>query len=295
MNLLLCKEFITGILFVFALSLVPLASLAASFDCSKELSRVEKTICQDKELSNLDDQLTVAYREALLNSTNQEIIKREQRRWIKVKRNRCHDTNCLRDAYTNRLKQLMNPNKGGGEITAINVGTTLRKTNLTSQDRQKWHEQLKWPTDCEEAFQSMANYAPDTGLKFYKLSDMSYLVQIQCYLGAYQPGYVFMLYHEDGSSSNSKLLHLKRYERDTSGKLSMYEETEVAGFPDFDFKRKTLKILSKSRGSGDCGSLVTYRFDSGEMAVVDARAQACYDDPKKKIIEPGRWERVAEP
>lgn len=31
---------------------------AASFDCSKASSDIEKAICTDQELSNLDDQLT---------------------------------------------------------------------------------------------------------------------------------------------------------------------------------------------------------------------------------------------
>jgi uncharacterized protein len=48
------------------------AAQAASFDCAKAQSKVEKIICADAELSKLDEDLATAYWLAIRNHTNVE-------------------------------------------------------------------------------------------------------------------------------------------------------------------------------------------------------------------------------
>lgn len=81
---------------------------AASFDCEKASSKVEKLICNSPEISKLDDGLAKTYQETLLK-VNEEKKKRlviEQRNWLKQSRNNCSDEACVKQAYTSRLEAL---------------------------------------------------------------------------------------------------------------------------------------------------------------------------------------------
>ena len=79
---------------------------SASFDCSKASSPVEKTICADKQLSDLDELLLLSYKKALVGSANATALKAEQQAWLKKERNVCADKACLTQAYTSRLATL---------------------------------------------------------------------------------------------------------------------------------------------------------------------------------------------
>lgn len=78
---------------------------AASFDCTKATTKVEKMICVDPELSNLDDELAKAYRNALKDESQAEAAKSAQKLWLK-ERNRCEDAACAKKAYATRLQNL---------------------------------------------------------------------------------------------------------------------------------------------------------------------------------------------
>jgi uncharacterized protein len=81
-------------------------TFAASFDCSKASTPIEKAICSYPELSGLDEQLASAYRAMALTTADQGQLKHEQRTWIAQVRNKCEDTNCLALAYQNRINEL---------------------------------------------------------------------------------------------------------------------------------------------------------------------------------------------
>jgi uncharacterized protein len=87
-----------------SLALVPSAQ-AASFDCSKATSMVEKTICSSKKISSLDEKLAAAYQQSLATGSNKELLKRQQREWL-IMRNTCGDGKCIEEAYLNRLRQI---------------------------------------------------------------------------------------------------------------------------------------------------------------------------------------------
>jgi uncharacterized protein len=84
----------------------PGVAAGASFDCSEARTGVEKTICADKELSDLDEELAKAYESVISSSDNADLVKREQKEWLRSVRDKCRDEACLKDAYTNRLAQL---------------------------------------------------------------------------------------------------------------------------------------------------------------------------------------------
>jgi uncharacterized protein len=95
---------------------------AASFDCKKAASWVEKTVCSNPELSKLDEQMAKAYHDALasLSPEGQQETKQYQKQWLKeisfIRDKRSSIANDktnnkvlvirLEGAYKKRIKQL---------------------------------------------------------------------------------------------------------------------------------------------------------------------------------------------
>lgn len=84
----------------------PLAS-AASFDCAKAASAVEKMVCANPELSRQDDYLNGSYQRALQRVGNQPALRAWQRTWLKSDAlNDCKTAECVKLAYGTRVKLL---------------------------------------------------------------------------------------------------------------------------------------------------------------------------------------------
>jgi uncharacterized protein len=98
------------------LAAAPLAR-AASFDCAKAKAAVEKMICSDAALSELDGRLASAYRRALGLASNPEPLKAGQRSWLTTERRKCADVACLKQAYQQRLTALEAAAPPGKEIS----------------------------------------------------------------------------------------------------------------------------------------------------------------------------------
>src|SRR5256885_1001942 len=86
---------------------------AASFDCAKAYSQVERLVCSDDNLSALDETMATAYKVAKSNSA--AFVKsgavlagvtRDQRTWL-VRRNECKDRMCVSEAYNTRLREFL--------------------------------------------------------------------------------------------------------------------------------------------------------------------------------------------
>lgn len=83
---------------------------AASFDCTKSKTRVEKMICVNADLSKLDEDLTAAYTNALKVDGAAVLIRQEQKQWMK-ERNACVDVACVKNAYLTRQALLTKSEK----------------------------------------------------------------------------------------------------------------------------------------------------------------------------------------
>jgi len=83
---------------------------SASFDCNKASSKVEHLICEEHELSILDEHLYIAYRNAK-KYEDPKRLKSEQREWMR-RRNFCTTIECLQKSYVARLKTLEDYAKG---------------------------------------------------------------------------------------------------------------------------------------------------------------------------------------
>lgn len=63
-----------------------LPASAASFDCAKASTEIEHAICDDPELSRLDEEIALAYDQLLPTSRYFEFIRDNQRAWLKKDR-----------------------------------------------------------------------------------------------------------------------------------------------------------------------------------------------------------------
>ncbi len=82
-------------------------SIAASFECNRAQSRVEKTICTNVELSVLDEHLARYYSAARSRlGRAADCMRTNQLQWLRSVRNACADVACLKKAYLERLSEL---------------------------------------------------------------------------------------------------------------------------------------------------------------------------------------------
>ncbi|MFB3884846.1 MAG: ankyrin repeat domain-containing protein [Thermodesulfobacteriota bacterium] len=79
---------------------------AASFDCRKARTKIEKLICSNDELSKLDESLSEVYLRALNRADIKQQTIESQRQWLKYERNLCQSAECVKHAYETRIKEL---------------------------------------------------------------------------------------------------------------------------------------------------------------------------------------------
>ncbi len=78
---------------------------AASFDCAKASTFVEKEICNNKRLSTLDEVLADNYKYMLAANIGEGAVKdlrQTQKQWLK-QRNSCKTSECIENAYLARI------------------------------------------------------------------------------------------------------------------------------------------------------------------------------------------------
>lgn len=79
---------------------------AASFDCSRAIGFVEKTICTDKELSKLDSLLDSSYQKVIDEADQPSQVHDDQKAWIKKTRSACKSIDCFKQTYKQRIEEL---------------------------------------------------------------------------------------------------------------------------------------------------------------------------------------------
>jgi uncharacterized protein len=92
---------------------------AQSFDCRKAQTRIEKVICSEAAIADLDEHLGRYYaagRAALEGAAS--CLQSDQAQWLTSTRDACQDAACLKTAYLNRL----------GELDPLQPGVTAIKT-----------------------------------------------------------------------------------------------------------------------------------------------------------------------
>ena len=97
---------ITSVLMICVLLYFPSLSWSASFNCSEAKGFIEKTICSDPALSQLDEELSNAYRNALDSANHPKSVITMQKTWIAKIRSTCTTTQCLENVYKKQITEL---------------------------------------------------------------------------------------------------------------------------------------------------------------------------------------------
>ena len=85
-------------------------AFSASFDCHKALQTDEKTICEDRILSEKDVQMATIFTliKGLLLMGGRGALVDEQEAWLASRRKCEADKSCLLQLYDQRIRELMN-------------------------------------------------------------------------------------------------------------------------------------------------------------------------------------------
>ncbi len=122
------------IVFLFLCIVLQTDVFAASFDCSKASSKVEKIICSDAELSSLDEKMQKVYKAKLENSINKYGIRAMQRDWLKIMRKNCSDSACIKQNYEAQIATL---EASSEEVFSANYKTNIENILTVKQPNSK--------------------------------------------------------------------------------------------------------------------------------------------------------------
>lgn len=98
-------------LFALLISIISISVYAdPSFNCAKASTNIEKMICADKYLGDLDGLLAQDYKGLFseqygFDAAGAKTTKAEQKQWL-TKRNACMNMDCVVDAYKSRIDEI---------------------------------------------------------------------------------------------------------------------------------------------------------------------------------------------
>lgn len=97
---------------------------AASFDCKKAKTKLEKLICETPELSRADDELGALFKQALkaVGKSSARGLREAQSLWLSRYRNDCADAACVLAAYQKRILELRATVKPSGRSGSYERG-----------------------------------------------------------------------------------------------------------------------------------------------------------------------------
>jgi len=199
-----------------------LPAQAASFDCSKAQSKIEKMVCADSGLSRLDEKIAKVYGEVLKKSSDETLLKKQQRGWLKA-RNQCKDISCLGDHYRGRLAELNEANVFKAEESYTLVmskddelcnhmlklfNQDLKQHGWRGDEYQEEHEEFKhvpWqPARFSSVIDGRVEYTDVEGALFDFNNDgvQDFVVRWQSSLSNARADYLLMLDRETAKHAN---------------------------------------------------------------------------------------------
>lgn len=145
--------------------LVSSIGFSASFDCKKAVSLSEMLICNDAELSRLDDELSVIYKQAKTRATDDVAFNQQTKAaWLWREKN-CQSKECLINWYANRKLILQKiaathpgssaaPTQDDVEAEMIrkceSLAELLNKTKNTNININELRAFVTWRATCAE-------------------------------------------------------------------------------------------------------------------------------------------------
>ena len=109
---------------------------AASFPCRHDQSSSEKLICQDPELSSLDDKLAALYIHAKDLALDRDALEADRiNQWVWRQRH-CTDKACVTNWYARRIAELEADVQQGQKAQALSLKTNLDAQGLPPDAQQ---------------------------------------------------------------------------------------------------------------------------------------------------------------
>jgi len=107
----------------------------------------------------------------------------------------------------------------------------------------------------------------------YPLNNQDYLVEVLCFMGAYQGNYEYILYQNKDNNLTIKPLLFKSFTVDNQGEFNSNSVKSLAGISNYNSEKKILNIYTKDRGLGDCGSTSQYQWKNDQFELIEYRAK----------------------
>jgi hypothetical protein len=112
------------------------------------------------------------------------------------------------------------------------------------------------------------------GSKAFQITDKKYLVQIQCFLAAYQGNFEYALWIDETPTPRVVPLEFDSFQEPKEGeKPKRVTDRSIAGLPRFNVRSQTLTNFTKFRGVGDCGSSALYKLEGDRIVLQEYRAK----------------------
>ena len=142
------------------------------------------------------------------------------------------------------------PQSEDKSITLISISSAEKEQIMKQVELQRKNLNL-----CnQERDQALSN----NSVTIYPLKENQYLVEILCFLGAYQGNYQYLV-GKQGETSWQKISFVTF--RHPDNQLKLNNTYTLVGMTEFDELDQILTVESKTRGLGDCGSYVRYQWN----------------------------------
>ena len=136
------------------------------------------------------------------------------------------------------------------KVTTLTAITPEEKKQITTQI----HQQQSSLNSCnQERDQALSQ----DSITIYSLDESQYLVEILCFLGAYQGNYQYLLGTKGENEFQKVNFVTFRLESD---ELKLSNTFTLVGITEFDELNQLLIVKTKARGLGDCGSYAQYQW-----------------------------------
>ena len=179
-------------------------------------------------------------------------------------------------------------NSPGGKASPVSNTEDLVAESASEEPTQEPETVLSALRDRAEDLQLCeGETSPETWKQsqVYQTGEGTYLVEVLCFMAAYQGNYEYWLYRTNPTGAEVTPLNLTIFEETESGELVQQSVPSVGGLPDYDPKQQRLTLFTKYRGLGDCGALAQYQFTDQAFQLLEYRAKSdCdgnYVDPEK--------------
>jgi len=130
---------------------------------------------------------------------------------------------------------------------------------------------------CQDNFRA-EDSSKAMGSREFQISDKKYLVQIQCFLAAYQGAFEYALWIDESPKPRVIPLEFDSFQEPKEGeKPKRITSRSIAGIPRFNVRSQTMTNFTKFRGLGDCGSSALYKLEGDRMVLQEFRAKYACD------------------